>query len=216
MIEYYGLGFSPFTCPVKLTLDIKGVDYKTIVPDRDMLETEAFGKLSPMRKVPILVIDGTPITESLVIGELLEELYPEPALLPADPIARAQARMLATLANQYVAAPSVKMFSNKRAGGGKDIDADMRELLTRGYAAVESVIATGPFAVGATRTLADCALVPALYFAGTVLDRLGFVDVPQMGEKTATYLKAVAEDADVGGCLASMQAAADAALGAAA
>ncbi|RKF23073.1 SDR family oxidoreductase [Altericroceibacterium spongiae] len=115
-----------------------------------MLGTDAFGKLSPIRKVPILVVDGTPVAESLPICELIEELHPEPALLPGDPLLRARARMLANFANQYIAVPSVKMFGNRRAGGGEDIDKDMRELLTRGLTALETAIATGPYAIGDT------------------------------------------------------------------
>ena len=48
---------------------------------------------NPLGKVPVLEEDGFVLPESEVINEYLEERYPEPALLPADPAARALARL---------------------------------------------------------------------------------------------------------------------------
>ncbi len=51
-------------------------------------------ELNPIGKVPVLERDGWVLPESAVINEYLEEVFPEPALLPADPTQRANARLL--------------------------------------------------------------------------------------------------------------------------
>ncbi len=61
--------------------------------------TAEYKALNPISHVPTLSIDGVPYTESLAIMELLEELYPEPALLPKKPHDRARVRALAETIN---------------------------------------------------------------------------------------------------------------------
>ena len=61
-----------------------------------------FLAISPMGKVPVLIVDGKPIFESMVINELLEELYPTPRLLPEAPLDRAEARGWIVFANDAV------------------------------------------------------------------------------------------------------------------
>lgn len=51
-----------------------------------------FDAMSPRGRVPVLVADGVPVFESQAICELLEELHPEPALFPRDPLERARDR----------------------------------------------------------------------------------------------------------------------------
>lgn len=54
--------------------------------------TPDYLKLNPKGVVPTLIDNGEPIIESTVISEYLDEVYPEPALRPADPIKRAKMR----------------------------------------------------------------------------------------------------------------------------
>jgi glutathione S-transferase len=61
-----------------------------------------FLAISPMGKVPVLIVDGKPVFESMVINELLEELYPAPRLLPQAPLDRAEARGWIVYANDAV------------------------------------------------------------------------------------------------------------------
>ena len=207
-IEFYGIDLSPFTMPVELQLDMKGVDYRRIVPTRDVLFSDEFGVMNPMRKVPLLVVDGTPVAESQVIGELVEELFPEPSLLPESPLERARVRMISTVTNHYVATPGVKLFSNKRDAKSEDIHADSIALMARGLGALEELIAPGPYAIGETRTVADCTLAVCLFFASRVLDAMGFSALPEWGAKTTAYFEAVKKDADIARCFATMDAAA--------
>jgi glutathione S-transferase len=61
-----------------------------------------FLDISPMGRVPVLLLDGRPVFESMVINELLDELHPEPALFPQDPIARAEGRGWIVFANDVL------------------------------------------------------------------------------------------------------------------
>jgi glutathione S-transferase len=58
-----------------------------------------FLAISPMGKVPVLIFDGKPIFESMVINELIEEVYPTPRMFPVDPLERAEARGWIVFAN---------------------------------------------------------------------------------------------------------------------
>ena len=56
---------------------------------------------NPCGKVPILELDGQPVVyESLITADFLDEVYPEPPLRPADPMDRAQDRILVELFNK--------------------------------------------------------------------------------------------------------------------
>lgn len=196
MIQLYTNALSPFAQPVELQLELKDIEFESIAPKREFLIDEEFLRLNPMRKIPVLVVDGVAIGESLAIGELIEELHPQPPLLPSDPLERARVRMLTNLVAHYLATPGVKMNANRREGGGEAIEADAKALIARGLAAIDELISTGPYAVGDTRTLADCWLVPALFFVNSTLDALGFERVPEPGPNTASYYDAVRQDAD--------------------
>ena len=92
----YDHPLSSYAQKVKIALREKGVAFERKLPDdfgtgrRDT----AFAAANPRNEVPVLLPDGkTPIFESTVILEYIEERWPEPRLLPADPLARAYARM---------------------------------------------------------------------------------------------------------------------------
>ena len=206
VLELYINALSPFTRAAELQLEMKGVEFNRITPDREFVQGDAFRAVNPLRKIPVLMVDGTAVIESRVISDLIEELHPTPALLPESLIDRARVRMLATIAANYLATPGVQMFANKRDSNSPDIDADARSLLARGLAALEHWIAPGPYAAGEMRTVADCAVAPALFFLDGIMPKLGFGDLPEWGDKTKAYFAAVQKDADVGRCLADMDA----------
>ena len=92
----YDHPLSSYAQKVKIALREKGVAFERMLPEdfgtgrRDT----AFAAANPRGEVPVLLPDGkTPIFDSTVILEYIEERWPEPPLLPADKLARAQARM---------------------------------------------------------------------------------------------------------------------------
>ncbi len=82
---------------VRLCMAEKGLDYDGRHIDILSFEhhSDWFKKLNPSGKVPALLIDGVPFVESNIINEYLDETYPEPALMPADPRQRYEIRLFA-------------------------------------------------------------------------------------------------------------------------
>jgi glutathione S-transferase len=102
MLKLHHLDRSPFGWKVRIVLAEKNVPHTLVIPD-NKTEDPAFVKLNPYRLTPVLELDGgTSIYESTVINEYLEEAYPEPAMLPKDPVERARVRMLEDTTDQYL------------------------------------------------------------------------------------------------------------------
>ena len=90
----YDHPLSSYCQKVKIALREKGVAFETVLPPD--LGTEQpgtqFAAANPRGEVPALSVDGTAIFDSTIIMEFVEERWPEPALLPTNPLARAFAR----------------------------------------------------------------------------------------------------------------------------
>lgn len=84
---------SPFVRKVLAVCEMKGVPYRLdpIVP---FFGNDAFGDISPLRRIPVFIDDRVSLCDSTVICEYLEERYPSPSVLPNDAAKRAQARWL--------------------------------------------------------------------------------------------------------------------------
>ncbi len=89
---------SPYVRKVLVVLDLKGIPYE-IDPIIPFMGNDEFSKLSPIRRIPVLIDDQVTLSDSTVICEYLDDRYPEPALRPADPVARARARWLEEFAD---------------------------------------------------------------------------------------------------------------------
>lgn len=85
---------------VRFCLAEKGLDYESVPIEILTFEhhSEWFKKLNPSGKVPALVIDNEPFVESNLINEYLDERWPNPSLMPADPKLRYDVRLFA----QYI------------------------------------------------------------------------------------------------------------------
>jgi maleylpyruvate isomerase len=84
---------------VRIALNVKGVDYEIVVvnlPGGEHREHE-FLRLNPQATVPTLDDDGTVLWQSLAIIEYLDSRFPEPRLIPLEPVARARVQALAQL-----------------------------------------------------------------------------------------------------------------------
>ena len=82
---------------VRMALELKGLDYSYAAVNLLRREQQAppFSAQAPQQLVPALEIDGQWLTQSLAMIEFLDEIQPEPPLLPPDPWGRAQVRALA-------------------------------------------------------------------------------------------------------------------------
>ena len=93
-----GSYLSPYVRKVLVFLHLKRVPY-TIDPIIPFMGDERFTRLSPLRRIPVLVDGDLTLTDSSVICQYLEDRHPEPALYPHDVGARARARWLEEFAD---------------------------------------------------------------------------------------------------------------------
>jgi maleylacetoacetate isomerase len=154
---------------VRWGLELKGISYETVWIDllRREQATATFAALNPMRQVPVLVVDGKPLAESLAILEWLDETVPEPPLLPRDPWRRARARQLALLVAcgiQPLQGLSVLQYHSDDEGARAEY---ARHWIGIGLGNYEALVreTAGRFSVGDALSLADLCLVPQVWNA---------------------------------------------------
>lgn len=124
--------------------------------------------LNPQGLLPSFVTDdGAVLTQSLAIIEYLDEVSPEPSLLPADPVQRAKVRAVAqAVACDIHPVQNLKVLQRLRdLGLGEEVvQAWAATVIEEGLDAIDTLLADqpGPFAFGDAPTLADLCIVPQL------------------------------------------------------
>jgi maleylpyruvate isomerase len=159
---------------VRIALNLKGIapDYRFVHLLRDggqQLGAD-YARVNPQGLVPALLHDGATIGQSLAIIEYLDEVAPEPPLLPKTPLARARVRQLS-----YAVACDIHPVNNLRVMNylRKDLEQDDAALLawthhwiTLGFDALETLLSGSPdigrFCHGDAPTMADICLVPQM------------------------------------------------------
>jgi maleylacetoacetate isomerase len=172
----YGYWRSSSSYRVRIALNLKQVAYRQqavhLVRDGGEQNLPAYRALNPLGLVPALAHGGRVIVQSVAICEYLEDVFPEPALLPADAAGRARVRAIAqTIASEIQPLNNLGVLAYLGQELGQP-DAAVRtwyaHWIKRGLAAVETWLGgaeTGAFCHGDRPTLADCFLVPQVYNA---------------------------------------------------
>jgi maleylpyruvate isomerase len=170
---------------VRIALKLKGLayDYVAVNIATAAQFSDEYRAKNPLAQVPTLEVtddDGTrrAITQSLPIIEYLEECWPEPRLLPADPYLRARARGLAEIVSSGIQPHQNLTTTNKIKAIGGDPAAWPKPFIADGLAAFARSAAetAGAFCVGDAPTVADICLIPQLASArrfGVELDPAG-------------------------------------------
>lgn len=101
-ITVIGSYISPYVRKVLVFLETKGIDY-WIDPIAPFVGNEEFARLSPLKRVPVLIDGDVVLTDSSVICQYIEDKFPEPSLYPRDIAERARARWLEEFADTRLA-----------------------------------------------------------------------------------------------------------------
>jgi glutathione S-transferase len=92
-LRIVGSFVSPYVRKVLACLNLKGLDYE-VDPITPFFGNDEYERVSPLRRIPILIDGDFNICDSSVICAYLDDAYPERPLLPAEPRERAKARWL--------------------------------------------------------------------------------------------------------------------------
>ena len=198
MMKLYTADLSPYSARVRMQIYAKGIaDIVFELPEHWGMPK--FRERFPIGRVPVLDIDGDLIPESEVIAEYLEEVYPKPPLVGTTARATAHIRMLARVADIYII-NNMFMLSRQTGALGRRTptpardDAVSEQLVVevvRNLKALDKFIGKDGFACCGRITLADCALVPGLFFVENVMPVVG-VETPIPGiANLAAYWAAI-------------------------
>ena len=160
---------------VRIALNLKGVDYEIAnvdLPGNRHREAE-FRAVNPQATIPTLDDDGTILWQSLAIIDYLDARFPQPRLIPQEPVARAHAQALAQLIvceihplnNLRVLRYLVKTLGLTE----EQKNAWYRHWVEQGLASVEARLVaegrSGRYVLGDMVTLADVLIVPQIFNA---------------------------------------------------
>ena len=125
--------------------------------------------LWPLKRMPVLVDEGSTVLESTIIIEYLDLYHPgRIRLVPADPRAALEVRMMDRFFDNYIMTPMQKIVTDCfRATENHDRQgvADARKLLDTAYRWLDKALQGKQWAAANAFTLADCAAAPALFYA---------------------------------------------------
>ena len=168
-LALYAHPFSSYCQKVLTALYANGTpfEYRNLEDPAHQRELEA---LWPMKRFPVLVDGDRTVFEATAIIEYLHVRHPGPVrLLPDDPLAAVEVRMLDRFFDNYVSTPQQKVvFYAIRAEADRDAYgvAEARRMLDTSYAWLERHLEDGqPWAAGDAFSLADCAAAPFLFYA---------------------------------------------------
>ncbi|XP_051135275.1 glutathione S-transferase U25-like [Andrographis paniculata] len=151
-----GTVHSLFVMRVRVALSEKGVDYdfrEEVLTNRSPLLLQS----NPIhKKIPVLIHNGKPVCESLIIVEYIDEVWKDKSpLLPSDPYQRAHARFWADLIDKKVYLSGRKLYAEK----GEEYEAGKKEFM-EALKLFETELGDKPYFGGDHFGFVDVALVP--------------------------------------------------------
>ena len=152
MLTLYDAPRCPYCARVRIVLAEKSVPYETVTVDLAHRPEWLLANNPPDGRVPVLEEDGWVLPESAVVGEYLEERYPEPSLLPVDPAERAFARLIVFRFDD-LGKPYYALRRDEPGAAARLADA---------LAGLDALLSAAPFLTGRAFGLADVAYLPWL------------------------------------------------------
>jgi glutathione S-transferase len=190
----YSADISPFAQRVVLQMEYKGIDFTQSQPPGGF-GSDDYGQINPIRKLPVLMVEGTALPESEVICEFIEDLHPEPSLLPDDPMQRATGRLIRRIADTYVMNPMMPLFKNfsRKTRDQAAVDLALSNI-RQGLTFLDNWLAAEPYAVAGRLTLTDFAVAPILRYVAEYPPVFGFGNPFEGLAKVQAYFSACRND----------------------
>jgi RNA polymerase-associated protein len=174
MMQLYSGTTCPFSHRCRFVLYEKGMDFQVI--DVDMYnKPEDIAVMNPYNRLPVLVERDLVLYESNIINEYIDERFPHPQLMPADPVMRARARLM--LFNM-----EVELFAHIDAldsGKEKQVDKARQHVADR-LIELSPVFTRTKYMLGDDFTMLDVAIAPLLWRLDHYGIRLGKTAAPLM------------------------------------
>ena len=160
---------------VRIGLNWKQLSYDIVpvhlVADGGHQHTDEHRALNPMRELPVLLVEGKPLAQSVAILEYLEETHPEPPLLPKSSLDRARVRQMTEVVNSGIQ-PVQNLRVMQKLGRDHELPRPdqvgwSRDWIAQGLVALETLVSAhgGRYSFGDAVSFADLCLVPQLYNA---------------------------------------------------
>ncbi len=187
-----GSYLSPYVRKVLACLEVKGMPYEVdhIVP---FFGDDRFSRLSPLRRIPVMVDGDLVLSDSSVICQYLEDKQPDPALFPKDIVDRARARWLEEFADTRMGDVFIWRFFNQIAirpsvwgekGDREMVDRTLKEEIPTVLDYLEGQAPADGFRFGDTLSVADIAIAAFFRNAGWVRFQIDAARWP----KTASWI----------------------------
>jgi maleylacetoacetate isomerase len=156
---------------VRIALNLKGVTYESVSINllKGEQREESYKAVNPHKRVPSLDIGATTLIQSPAILEYLDEVYPEPPLLPVGAVTRAKVRAIASLIacdiHPLNNSGTLAYLKNQLGHDKAAADEWYAHWVREGFEVIETLLGPGPYAFGPRITLADVYLVPQVFNA---------------------------------------------------
>jgi glutathione S-transferase len=187
----WGLPVSTYTAKVRMALQVKGLPFEEREPPGGY-RSEAWRARVPTGTIPALEVEGTLLAESEAIVEYLQDVQPEPSLLPGSPLQRALARRLARFHDLHLE-PAVRALfplvrDAKRTASVVDRGVDG---VAGRLAQLLAMTRPGPWLAGDRLSVADLGMLVSVRLAGRLARALDSpLDLP---DALRPWLDAAAE-----------------------
>ncbi|WP_437730395.1 glutathione S-transferase family protein [Sorangium sp. So ce1335] len=169
-MKLYAHPFSSYCQKVLIALYENNIPFelRMLAPDHPEVSAE-HESLWPLKRMPLLLDAGRTVVEASIIVEYLDLHHPGPVrMVPEDPSAALDVRMMDRIFDNYIMTPMQKLVGDAiRAAEHRDRHGvgEARQLLDTAYRWLDSAMAGREWAAGGAFSLADCAAGPALFYA---------------------------------------------------
>ncbi len=191
-IEIISAQVCPFAQRTRMVLLEKGLDFDLTEIDLEN-KPDWFAEVSPYSKVPVLRRGEERIYESAIINEYIEEIYPEPRLMPADAARRAQARIWIDYCDHQFIPTYYKLLLSQDLEKRAELrDKLLGQLLFMEREGMARLSEAGPFWLGQDVSLVDFAYYP-FFERFVVAEHYRDVEIPGECERLRRWQSVMAE-----------------------